>query len=617
MITIFARLQTAAAKEFTPIMKHTFYKTIKGRFLLISAAIMLAVGIGTSTLAYAMFSRNLRDSQIHAAETNLQILKGLIDSDIQDVITLSRQSRTSSKIQDFIDTQRDSASYNTITRNASEWLHEQCLSNNARQYIDRVVIANVDRTDFLQVVPSGYSVGKPMVQLIQELPYYDELMELPDYSFHTGVQDDPFLARKVRMLPVIQPIYSSFGNTVVGFSYMQISFELFRVPLARYSRQTQMPVYLRIFDSIWEISGNTLVLLPPESLPRDVSAGESADSDILVRSVRMDGKEQIYVTAALDSRGCSVSIPIPDHALYLQSKGYLLILLLILLCVLVIGGILLLSLNRAVTRPVALLQERIDAVAREHFSPDPSVEWDNELGDIGRNVNRMASDIQALMEQKIQFETQKKDYEYQVLQSQINPHFLYNTLNSIKWMATIQQAPGIAEMTTALAHLLKSIAKGTTTMVTLEDEFSLLDEYFTIQKYRYGGAVTLEYQIDHEALLKARILRFTLQPLVENAIFHGIEPKGQSGRITVHACPEGGGGLRIDVTDDGVGMDGETIRRVLSGEADEKTHFFRQIGISTVNQRIRYSFGMEYGLTITSVPGRYTTMSVHLPYRSD
>lgn len=163
MITIFARLQTAAAKEFTPIMKHTFYKTIKGRFLLISAAIMLAVGIGTSTLAYAMFSRNLRDSQIHAAETNLQILKGLIDSDIQDVITLSRQSRTSSKILDFIDTQRDSASYNTITRNASEWLHEQCLSNNARQYIDRVVIANVDRTDFLQVVPSGYSVGKPMV----------------------------------------------------------------------------------------------------------------------------------------------------------------------------------------------------------------------------------------------------------------------------------------------------------------------------------------------------------------------------------------------------------------------------------------------------------------------
>ncbi len=610
-------------------MKHTFYKTIKGRFLLISAAIMLLVGIGTSTLAYIMFSRNLKDSQIHSAETSLQILKNLIDSDVQDIMTLSRQTRTNSKILDFINTDRDSTSYNTITRNASEWLNEQCLSNNARQYIDRVVIANMNRTDFLQVVPSGYSVGKPMVQLIQELPYYEELMELPDYSFHIGVQNDPFLTKSVRMLPVIQPVYSSFGNTVVGFSYMQISFELFRTPLAQYSRQTRMPVYLRVSDSIWEISGNAVIPLSPEYLPGETSgkASENAadiktiqysaapDSDILVRSVRLDGKEHTYVTVALDSRDCSISIPLPDNALYQQSRGYLAILFLILLCVLVIGGFLILSLNRTVTRPVALLQGRIDAVAREHFTPDPSVEWDNELGDIGRNINRMASDIETLMEQKIQFETQKKDYEYQVLQSQINPHFLYNTLSSIKWMATIQHAPGIAEMTTALAHLLKSIAKGTTTMVTLEDEISLLDEYFTIQKYRYGGAVTLEYQIDDDDLLKARILRFTLQPLVENAIFHGIEPKGQSGQISVHVYPEGADGLRIDVTDDGVGMDKEAIRRVLNGEPAEKTHFFRQIGIGTVNQRIRYSFGMEYGLTITSVPGQYTTMSVHLPYR--
>lgn len=600
-------------------MKHPFYKTIKGRFLLISAAIMLVVGIGTSTLAYIMFSQNLKDSQIHAAETSLQILKNLIDSDVQDLITLSRQTRTNSKILDFISTDRDSTSYNTITRNASEWLNEQCLSNNARQYIDRVVIANMDRTDFLQVVPTGYSVGKPMVQLIQELPYYEELMGLPDYSFHIGVQEDPFLTKSVRMLPVIQPIYSSFGNTVVGFSYMQISFELFRTPLAQYSRQTQMPVYLRISDSIWEISGNAVIPLSRRDLPGEKSEensdySASPDSDIQVRSVRSDGKEHTYVTIALDSRDCSISIPLPGNARYQQSMGYLAILFLILLCVLVIGGILLLSLNRVVTRPVALLQERIDAVARENFAPDPSVEWDNELGDIGRNVNRMASDIRTLMEQKIQFETQKKDYEYQVLQSQINPHFLYNTLNSIKWMATIQQAPGIAEMTTALAHLLKSIAKGTTTMVTLEDEILLLNEYFTIQKYRYGGAVTLEYQIDEEALLKARILRFTLQPLVENAIFHGIEPKGQSGRIQVHVYLDGTDDLRIDVTDDGVGMDEEAIVRVFSGESGEKTHFFRQIGIGTVNQRIRYSFGMEYGLSITSVPGQYTTMSVHLPY---
>lgn len=170
----------------------------------------------------------MRDSQIHSAETSLQILKNNIDTDIMDIITLSRLSRTNSNILDFINTGRDSASYNTITRNAFEWLHEQYLGNNARQYIDRIVIANTGRNDFLQIVPSDYSVGKPMVQLIQELPYYEELMALPDYSFHIGVMNDPFLMKSVQMIPVIQPVYSSYDNTVAGFSYMEISFDLFR-----------------------------------------------------------------------------------------------------------------------------------------------------------------------------------------------------------------------------------------------------------------------------------------------------------------------------------------------------------------------------------------------------
>lgn len=600
-------------------MKHTFYKTIKGRFLLISAAIMLAVGIGTSTMAYIMFSQNLRDSQIHSAEISLQILKNNIDTDIMDIITLSRVSRTNSNILDFINTERDNASYNTITRNAFEWLHEQYLSNNARPYIDRIVIANTRHTDFLQIVPSDYSVGKPMVQLIQNLPYYEELMSLPDYSFQIGVQDDPFLMKKIQMIPVIQPVYSSYGNTVVGFSYMQISFDLFREPLAQFSRQAQIPVYLKMADgTVWKISGNAVIPLTSDDYITQEGSGKAVSgSDMMVQSVRTGGEWHIFVSADLNTQGCSVSIPLPDNALYTQSRGYLVILSVILLSVLVMGGILLLSLNRTVTRPVSLLLERIDAVAQEKFEPDLSVEWDNELGDIGRNVNQMASDIQNLMEQKIQFETQKKDYEYQVLQSQINPHFIYNTLNSIKWMAVIQQAPGIAEMTTALAHLLKSIAKGTTTMVTLQDEFDLLNEYFTIQKYRYGGAVTMEYQLDDNTLLNARILRFTLQPLVENAIFHGIEPKGQSGHIVIHVYRDGASDMRIDVTDDGVGMDETAICRVLNGEPAEKTHFFRQIGIGTVNQRIRHSFGNEYGLSIASVPGQYTTMSVHLPYRTE
>lgn len=595
-------------------MKHTFYKTLKGRFLIIAVVLMLTVGAGASTMAYILFSRNLRDNQLHAAETNLQLLKNGINADIADIMNLSRISRTNNSILDFINTSRESAAYNTITRNAIEWLNEQYLINNASQYIHRIVIANTGRTDYLQVVPPEYSVGKPLVQLTQALPYYEELINAPDDTFRIGIQEDPFREKSFRILPVLRPIYGIYDNTVVGFSYIQISFHLFTDPLLQYTRQAQIPVYLTIAGTTWEINADSVRTVSAESIARKTDLYRAAaGNDTSVYSIGDGQGQSLFVSTELDTPGCYLTLPIPNTAFYEQFRRYLAILSVILLFMLIIGVFLVVSLNRTVTLPINRLHARIDAVAKEEFAPDPSIEWDNELGDIGKNINRMATDIHELMEQKLQFEMQKKDYEYQVLQSQINPHFIYNTLNSIKWMAAIQHAPGIAEMTTALAHLLKNIAKGTTTIITLRDEIELLKEYFTIQKYRYGGTITMEYQIDEDALLETRILRFTLQPIVENAIFHGIEPKGQSGTIVIHVYRVPGSHIQIDITDDGISMEEEALQTILNEPAPDKAHFFRQIGIGSVNKRIQYNFGPEYGLFAASVPGQYTTMSVKLP----
>lgn len=445
-----------------------------------------------------------------------------------------------------------------------------------------------------------------MIDIITGLPYYDTLINSPDYTFDIGVQTDPFLRTKMPMLPVIRPIYSAYDSSIIGFSYIQISFKLFTETLQDYARQEDTVVYLTLGNALYEISGKEVVSAS------SIEPGFFKDHAKQVQSLTVNGRKHAFVTAPLISDNCYLSIPIASQPFYDHLKNYLVMLFLIFCAILVVGFLLLLSLNRTVTAPVRHLQEKIQAVSGEDFHPDPSIEWENEFGDIGRALNQMGTDIQTLMEQKIDFEKQKKDYEYQVLQSQINPHFLYNTLNSIKWMATIQHAPGIAEMTTSLAHLLKSIAKGTTTIVSLQDEIHLLDDYFTIQKYRYGGAITLDYEIEDPSLLQIQILRFTLQPIVENAIFHGIEPKGRAGKIQIHIfrspCA-----VQIDVTDDGVGMDAETIQQVLTEETSGKSQFFRQIGIASVNRRIQYNFGEQYGLSITSEPGKFTTMTILLP----
>jgi two-component system sensor histidine kinase YesM len=216
-------------------------------------------------------------------------------------------------------------------------------------------------------------------------------------------------------------------------------------------------------------------------------------------------------------------------------------------------------------------------------------------------INRMALEITVLMDKTIADEKNKKDLEYRMLQNQITPHFLHNTLNSIKWMATIQNAGGIAEMTTALSRMLQTVSKDVRKVVPLRDELLLLNDYLVIQKYRYGDSVTLEKEIADDALLDTLIPRFTLQPLIENAIFHGIEPKG-AGTITVKIAenPDNAEAL-VTITDNGIGMKGE------KGAG---------MGIRNVDERLRYAFGEAYALRIESEEGKYTAITIRLPRNS-
>lgn len=222
------------------------------------------------------------------------------------------------------------------------------------------------------------------------------------------------------------------------------------------------------------------------------------------------------------------------------------------------------------------------------------------------------------MARRVEDEQQRLALEYQMLQNQISPHFIYNALNSIKWMATIQKAPGVAEMVTALSRLMKNVSKGTQKLTSLQEEFALLEDYFTIQRYRYGGTITLEMPAlqDEDLLNRYRIPRFTLQPLAENAIFHGIEPKGGVGRLAVimEVDPESGD-LLIHLSDDGVGMTPEQIRELLSGQGleDDNGLQFRRLGIWNVHRLLQLSFGQNYGLSIQSSPGEGTTITMRLP----
>jgi two-component system sensor histidine kinase YesM len=227
---------------------------------------------------------------------------------------------------------------------------------------------------------------------------------------------------------------------------------------------------------------------------------------------------------------------------------------------------------------------------------------------MGFGINRMIHEITVLMEKRIDDEKKQRYQEYRMLQSQINPHFMYNTLNSIKWMAVMQHVSGIPEMITALSRLLQTLSKDQRKLVPLRDELALLDDYMVIQKYRYGDSVTMEKNIENETLLDTAIPRFSLQPLVENAVFHGVEPKG-GGIIKVRVAADNDVVL-VSIRDDGVGMKEELIDKL---HGDDSSGMFRKLGIYNVDERLRYTFGQGYGLSIESEEGQYTIMTITLP----
>lgn len=206
----------------------------------------------------------------------------------------------------------------------------------------------------------------------------------------------------------------------------------------------------------------------------------------------------------------------------------------------------------------------------------------------------------------------QKNVELSLLQSQINPHFLYNTLDSIRWMAVIQGSKNIEQTTKALIRLLRNTAKGLGDKIPLRDELSLVADYVHIQQVRYVEIFDYLCTVPKE-LMDCLIVKFTLQPIVENAILHGIEPTGRFGQITINAHAEGDS-LFLTVEDNGAGMTREELEQLTASmSAKPDPNSMNGIGVSNVDTRLKFQYGEGYGLTYESAPDQFTRVTIHIP----
>ena len=269
---------------------------------------------------------------------------------------------------------------------------------------------------------------------------------------------------------------------------------------------------------------------------------------------------------------------------------------------------------RSITLPIQKLRDSMKKVQEGDFSvSDVVVDSKNEIGSLTKSFDVMTHKIQELMEQNVHEQEEKRKSELKALQSQINPHFLYNTLDSIIWMAEGKKNEEVVLMTASLARLLRQSISNEDEVVPIANEVEYARGYLTIQKMRYKDK--LEFQIDVDpSILHIPLIKLVLQPIIENAIYHGLKYKESKGLLIVKGFMKDGNAV-LQIIDDGVGMNEETLAHIY--DRHKVNYHSNGVGVYNVQKRLKLYYGEDYGITYESEKGKGTTATITIPGRQE
>ena len=275
------------------------------------------------------------------------------------------------------------------------------------------------------------------------------------------------------------------------------------------------------------------------------------------------------------------------------------------------------ALSRSIYTPIKKLHDVTKTITQNDLQALVTGDNVDEITELGMSFNIMIGKIRELLDSKIKEQENLKKAEMRALQSQINPHFLYNTLDTIIWMAESKKTDQIVEVVSALSNFFRiSLSKGKD-WITIGEEVERVKSYLTIQKIRYRDIMDFKIEVD-EKVSDHTVLKLILQPLVENAIYHGIKNKREGGTIFVRAKLFNGNKVLLEVEDTGIGFTPQILLQLQTELADNSGDIKSEsgFGIGNVNQRIKLYYGLQYGLSVKSEYQKGTCVSFIIPARN-
>ncbi len=328
-----------------------------------------------------------------------------------------------------------------------------------------------------------------------------------------------------------------------------------------------------------------------------------------IRHTRLMGKQISIRRSKIDNTDWEMIMLIPQGDMVSEVRWVLLMVFLVLVCfaVLVLVGVdIILS---WMMRRISVLNAGIQNIDPENPRTRLNEDVSDEIGQLYGSYNRMLDRIQQLLDEKLQIGLRLKSAELKALQAQINPHFLYNTLDMVNWLAYGGQMEEIHESVIALSKYYRLVLNKGQDTLTLREELQHVMYYVKIQNIRFAGKIRYVEHVDPQ-LQQLEVPKIILQPLVENAILHGIrETSEKSGTVRVTGF-RSGEDIFLKVTDDGVGMDEETLKHIMD---KGRTNSHGGYGVRNVDARLRLTFGEEYGLQYTCIEGKGVCVTIRLP----
>lgn len=596
-------------------MKKKQKSSLKNRALSQTAVLIIVTMCIMVTVFYMVFHSRAFNERGKYEEENLVNMEAYLNSYLEEVDSIAKNVNYNYYLQDYLETvikEEDDYVDSGIGKNMRSYeMSSQAFSDTLLSRADISSIMIFGKKKML-LNRSMYTCQKVALDY-SKLDWYAKAVAKPQDAIITGPNRHSFFDTDDEVISLSREVQSYENGTFRGV--ILINLNMNKITEICNSFQEKQENFICIINDKGELvyeqqNGRERFAFDEKENRQELNTALGKTKESCFR-LNYRGEKYLITRTDMKTTGWTLVSMVPYKSVMAETMAISGVMILAVAITLIVTLLLLNRILTGVVKPLKKLEKYMVQVNPDNMDQRMEILTDDEIGHLSMKFNQMMDRIRNLKEQVIEEQEDKRKYELQALQAQINPHFLYNTLDSIIWMAETNDS-NIVAMTEALAKLFRiSLNKGNEE-ISLERELEHVKNYLIIQSMRYADKFT--YEISAEpGVERCRTIKLILQPIVENCIYHGIKKKRGTGKITIRAYRREQN-LIIEVSDDGCGMPEEICRKILSDEIESENISGSGIGVKNVNERIQLRFGKKYGLSYSSEEGVGTTVTYVLPY---